>query len=312
MEKKTQIMIFGKDSNEFQNQIKRRKLLLQDGLINSLQLKVLQWVDLQSRILSEEYQNQILPSRFERLGYEPKKIIPIVLHYTERISPLIIHINLNENLIKFLKDTHYRNQFETKSSGGSKVLEKRKMWEDKIFGGKNEKSGIYGDCPSNEKVKYGVLNIVNDPRGINLCSQYGKSYFLMKNSTVRLRTSFASCDSSNYDQVRVASCENYAHVLNEYCEEELRALIEVALGKVTHHDSHKILKYKEVQFHGDIKFDRDIDALVVHEEHKNDTQMFENLKLFTEKNNILLIWMDCKFSKLGLTEMYNEINSAKK
>jgi len=47
------------------------------------------------------------------------------------------------------------------------------------------------------KVKYGVLNIVNDPNGVKCCRQYGDSYLLLSKDTVRLRTTFASEDTSS-------------------------------------------------------------------------------------------------------------------
>jgi hypothetical protein len=42
-------------------------------------------------------------------------------------------------------------------------------------------------------VKYGVLNIVNDPQGVKSCYMYGHSYLVLKN--VRLRSTFSSRDS---------------------------------------------------------------------------------------------------------------------
>jgi hypothetical protein len=44
--------------------------------------------------------------------------------------------------------------------------------------------------------QYGVLNICQDPNGVLVCRGYGDSYLLLKSETVRLRTSFASRDTS--------------------------------------------------------------------------------------------------------------------
>lgn len=38
------------------------------------------------------------------------------------------------------------------------------------------------DCPGHDRVKYGVLNLSNDPAGIRACYGYGNSYFYLENS----------------------------------------------------------------------------------------------------------------------------------
>jgi hypothetical protein len=44
-------------------------------------------------------------------------------------------------------------------------------------------------------VKYGVMNITNDPAGVQCCYGYGDSYLVLQN--VRLRATFASQDSAS-------------------------------------------------------------------------------------------------------------------
>lgn len=43
-------------------------------------------------------------------------------------APLIIHCQLEKMLPYFLKDSYYRNLFETNHSGGSNSREKRMRW----------------------------------------------------------------------------------------------------------------------------------------------------------------------------------------
>ena len=71
-------------------------------------------------------------------------------------------------------DTHYRNQFETGTSGGSLSRTSRVDWENRLF------NGMYDSSPDFDRVKYGVLNITNDPHGVQCCSQYGECYFVLK------------------------------------------------------------------------------------------------------------------------------------
>merc|ERR1712113_853947 len=130
-----------------------------------------------------------------------------------------IHIDLASRLSRLQEDTHYRNQFETGSTCGSSDLTKRKSWEDRLF------QGIYESAPPHERVKYGVLNIVNDPCGIaSVAKQYGKDSLVLRGT--RLRTTFSDKDSCSKGEL--ASCEWYAHVLEKYSDLELRAVTEVA------------------------------------------------------------------------------------
>ena len=61
--------------------------------------------------------------------------------------------------------------------------------------------------------------------------RYGKSFLQLRTrgAGLRLRTTFADKDSSSRT-CKVASCEHHAHVLSSYSDEELRAVLEVALG----------------------------------------------------------------------------------
>ena len=51
------------------------------------------------------------------------------LQWVRSASPIIIHINLDRVLQFLVEDTHYRNRFETGTSGGSIDMEARKSWE---------------------------------------------------------------------------------------------------------------------------------------------------------------------------------------
>jgi len=63
--------------------------------------------------------------------------------------------------------------------------------------------------------------------------------------------------------VKLASPENYAHVLCEFSSEELRKVADVSTKRSLCVSSEKILHYKEIQIHGPLRFDRDIEAIVV-------------------------------------------------
>merc|ERR1719421_1695548 len=117
-------------------------------------------------------------------------------------------------------DTHYRNQFETASSGGLLKPAVRERWERDLFGGTYDKADGFDRC------KYGVLNVMNDFRGVVKCAQYGDSYLVLKD--VRLRCTLSPEDSANLKADRLAVLDYYAHVLEEYSDSELLETMKVA------------------------------------------------------------------------------------
>lgn len=48
--------------------------------------------------------------------------------YIENYAPIIIHIHITKHMQFFVKDTHYRNQFETGKSSGSLSRQSRTTW----------------------------------------------------------------------------------------------------------------------------------------------------------------------------------------
>eukprot|EP01064_Diplonema_japonicum_P030665 TRINITY_DN5276_c0_g1_i1.p1 TRINITY_DN5276_c0_g1~~TRINITY_DN5276_c0_g1_i1.p1 ORF type:complete len:936 (+),score=110.25 TRINITY_DN5276_c0_g1_i1:254-3061(+) len=202
-------------------------------------------------------------------------------------APIIIHVPFDADgrMEKFLKDTHYRNQFETKISRGTLDFSEtgsRAGWEDRIF------NKDYSKAVAHQRPKYGCLNIVNDPRGISSATSYGDSYIVLKGC--RLRTSFADKDSSCTD-AQIASCEYHAHVLNKYSDQELQRVLEVANRMRLWHKSDVVHNYKEVQIHGELRLAENIDLIVLHEKYKTNKKLVDNMDKFCEKNNCKYIFM---------------------
>jgi len=229
-------------------------------LLTGVQSRAVQLVAREAREKSRAAEAK-LEERLRRWGYAPGTLAQ-VLSYIRDEAPIVIHIDLAARLEKLSRDTHYRNQFETGSTRGSSDLEKRKTWEDRLF------QGIYEGAAAFDRVKYGVLNAVNDPRGIStVAKQYGLDYLVLRG--VRLRTTFSDRDSCNQGQL--ASCEWYAHVLEKYNDLELRAVVEVAVGERLFADSSVLDTaaggYKEVQIHGEIRLSQHLEAVVMHPSH---------------------------------------------
>jgi len=191
-----------------------------------------------------------------------------VLTWVRDLAPIIVHVDLDA-VVKFLEtDTHYRNQFETSSSKGLLCPQKREEWERKLFG------GSYDEAEPFVRPKYGVLDVMNDNRGVMCARDYGDSYMMLQNA--RLRCTFSPVDSGGLCGDRLAVLDQYAHVLMEFSDDELREVSRVANAREGSQDrigdSSKLegFNYKEAQIHGEIDLKKHVKRLVVHPRHMVD------------------------------------------
>jgi len=169
-------------------------LARQEEHVNAMQLDVLQHV---TSISMEASRGAIpaLKKRFEEsLGFRIDECTS-VLDYIRSHAPIIIHVHLDRLINAFLADTHYRNLFETSCGNGCTDKNTRKLWEDRLFAYK------YSSAEPFDRVKYGVLNVSNDPAGVRSAYQYGDSYFLLRSERVRLRCTFADQDTGSASSI---------------------------------------------------------------------------------------------------------------
>eukprot|EP00913_Durusdinium_trenchii_P023540 g22117.t1 len=142
----------------------------------------------------------------------------------------------------------------------------REKWEKDLFG------GCYDRAQGFDRCKYGVLNAMNDHRGVVKCAQYGDSYLVLRD--VRLRCTFSPEDSANLKAERLAVLDFYGHVLSEYSDDELRETMQVAKSSdaALLGDSAKVgsMKYKETQIHGELCFAKHVERLVAHPRHRKE------------------------------------------
>jgi hypothetical protein len=169
-------------------------------------------------------------------------------------------------------DGKYKTIFETGTGGGCTNQDARRGWERRMYG--DAYDGHDADRP-----KYANVNFLALTKGDRAATHYGSSYMLL-NQAVRERCTITSRDSSWAD-ARLGTLQHCAHVLLhkiERCEESSRgALIEVLfnLGKATQPEAIEAivrssdalraarLDYIEVQIHGDVLFEKDVDMVVV-------------------------------------------------
>ena len=116
---------------------------------------------------------------------------------------------------------------------------------------------MYQNAEPYERVKYGTLNISNDPHGVSVLTDYGKSYFLLKEH-VRNR-----CTMTDMDQTMVSTFRFCNQMLKSFTNEELQAAFDGACGKEVKSNG-IISEYKEIQIHGPIEFKKDIQRVYIH------------------------------------------------
>lgn len=155
--------------------------------LTSVQRAAVDYVVAQAQPKSNAARGKLM-SRLDAMGYTDRDLRR-VMRYLRDEAPLIMHVNISKTLGFLVNDTHYRNQFETATSGGCLSTSARTNWEDRLY------NNLYHSSSGYERVKYGVLNLTSDPHGVQCCSQYGESYMVLKNC--RLRSSFADMDSSS-------------------------------------------------------------------------------------------------------------------
>ncbi|CAJ1360213.1 unnamed protein product [Effrenium voratum] len=247
------------------------------------------------RNLAQENHERALPDlqkRVRKLGYTDTDLW-MVLSWIRELAPIIVHINVDKIGKFFMEDSHYRNQFETNTSGGLLKTSAREKWERGLFGTAYDRASAF------ERPKYGVQNIWNDPRGVVGARQYGDSYIVLKD--VRLRCTLSPQDSANLPARKLAVLDYYAHVLLEYSDKELKETIRVAeKGDEKIGNSERVIEkwgmYKEAQLHGEIDLKKHVSGLVLNERHRKDKAWIEKL---CKQNGWKLTWMDEMHTELA-------------
>eukprot|EP01084_Bolivina_argentea_P212695 361499_1 len=217
-----------------------------------------------------------------------KDTLDKLYEYIQWKVPIIVHVHCQKTIPLLLKDTHYRNLFETKSSSGCKNTKMRSDGEKKLFG------PAYDTAIAFERPKYGCLNIGLSKTGCKKALSYGDGYFILNDETIRWRTTITIIDSLNavISKKYVASdtvcgtLKHCTHLLAKLNDNELKELIQVAIGCKKGDTAQS--SYREVQIHGPVQLNRDIKSLHVPRCHWRITSnIFQN---FCDKNGCDLVW----------------------
>lgn len=139
-----------------------------------------------------------------------------------------------------VRDGFYRSQFVTGVSNGGLTAfagGDRWRWESRLFSGK------YDGQPAPARPVYGVWNRHEDPYGGGI--RFGSSYFRLKEDAVD-RATFCFPDSAREPQ----------HFGDKSLLEQLCRLADES-------GSDDLDEYVEAHIHGDVRFDTDVDAVVL-------------------------------------------------
>lgn len=255
---------------------------VQDSLDPATALKAYRYAESKARKSHENALIQ-LQKRVQRLGFSQSKLDEC-LAYIAQEAPIIIHLT-EQTLEKLLADTHFRSLFETNTSGGSNSIPGRETWEHNMFG------GCYDKCKPFLRPKYGCLNISGDFRGVQAAMLYGNFVLTLKND-LRFRCTLFDRDTGTFaikqQSMVLATYQYYAHILQMYPDEELRAALTVS--RVSGSPS-KCQQYKEVQIHGAIQLDSDIQTLSVPgKQSEASAKLRQLVEAFQEKTKCNILW----------------------
>lgn len=222
--------------------------------------------------------NGILMIKAQNLKISNENLLKTLEYIRDEVA-LVINIHVPQTLESLVNDSHYRNQFETQTSGGYLSNESRITWENNMF------NNTYNEVIPFDRCKYGYININRNNRPTATTEGYGDSYLILK-PHVRSRTTCCYGDSGNLNgMISLGTLENYAHILVQFSDKELTDIVSLACS-MPHTKNNEIIyeeyKYKEVQFHGPIALNTDVETLVINKRHETSQKVKElanNFKL---------------------------------
>lgn len=224
-----------------------------------------------------------LAERIQKLGFDEQDL-DTTLGWIRDEAPILIHLDLGQVAELLADDTHYKSQFETGSSNGTLDASRRSGWEDDLFG------DAYKDAQPGERCKYGVLNATNDPKGVRACRQYGASYLQLRGT--RLRTTFSAEDSAAMGAESLATVDYYAHVLEQYTDQELFATLNVGIRNVRGADSRILGRYKEAQIHGHVSLRDHVEFIMADTSLRESEDAISAVELLGTVHGVPVLWME--------------------
>ena len=180
-------------------------------------------------------------------------------------------------ILRVVKDSQYGTLFEVSWGSAGIDTAHRAEIEGVLF------QNAYDDAEPFERPKYGCLNVALIAAGTQQAMQYGDGYLQLKDATVRWRTSVTVGDSFNV-RGDTATLKHCNHLLVQLRPDELQEIVEVALNRKAATEGTRQRSYREVQIHGPVRLDRDVESVHAPSSYQNDKELVEQLHAFCDRN----------------------------
>jgi hypothetical protein len=246
--------------------------------LTAKQIKALDYCIKKSKVFSKNVYGNLLV-RFLNKGLTEENLQQ-TLEYIKNYAQVTINFRMDILGKALSEDSKYKSRYEVY---GLTTNAGRDQWENTLF------NRIYDETTQPfERVKYGALNITNDPLGISTCRVYGDSFMVLKNH-IKQRATFTHGDSSQME-IHLCMADNFCNILLYIDDALLESVVQIATGKINYATSSPNL-YIECQIHGDLIFARDVEVLVINGAQRYDPIMLHYLEQFEKKNGVRYVWM---------------------
>jgi hypothetical protein len=244
-------------------------------------------------IKNSSAQHTALLQRVQRLGFSAADLDQ-ALQYLSTKAQITVNFQPDKMtgagaplIDRLTAEDEYRNQFETKISGGSLAPTEGSMrdgWERTIFRGDYHTHSL---IPA-ERPKYGSLNAEENARGG--ATHYGNSFLVLKDG-VKNRLTLTPYDSSVMNADLVGTMSHLENVLvNSYLPDgKLTEIMNKALGRSGAAGDFSS-NYIEVQVHGPIDLKTDTARVVANAMYKGNATYEPKLREFAKKLGVELEW----------------------
>lgn len=278
--------------------------------LTKAQKKAYKYCKAKAKIHSNQTKGLVL-IRFLENGYTEDDYNTVINNIKNCVR-ITINIYIKTILQHMLNDKYIKNGYET--GRFLNVLfdvksNSRSQWESNLF------NKEYDNAEGYERVKYGALNILNEPNGISQCKYYGDSFFVLKND-LKNRISFVCGDSAS-QMLHICTFKYCEQLLIHPTNEHFNAIVNRNSSVINKRDLSDLTNltdltdarfpYIEAQIHGPVRLNSDIEKFCISDINFNklDFNDKENIKVFCDKNNIQL----CVYSSDKSIQSTNLINN---
>ena len=198
--------------------------------------------------------HHLLVEKVIRLGFDETDL-QILLDFVSKV-PIISFVPLyRANLfVPFSEEPRMKNLFEVGKGGGSTNTTVRSRWESTLF------NKLYDKSEPEERVKYGVFNLDDNPEGVTSAKSYGEVYFVFHEHVKKRATMVYGDSCGNANNLHIATPDYFENILHYLPDNVIESVMLKALGQEYAYQNYT---YVEIQIHGEVRLDRDVRQIVI-------------------------------------------------